>query len=72
MKEVLIIVAENVSDSTYNYICDALKFKFGQEFTYRRVVDSNMIGGFKFFIDGNFYDLSISSQLELLKKHVSE
>ena len=70
MKSIIITTADNMSDKTYNYICDRFRAKFGPDIDFRRITDNGIIGGFIADVDGKIYDLSISSQLKQMKEHL--
>lgn len=70
MKSIIIITANNMSDKTYNYICDRFKAKLGPDISFRHITDNGIIGGFVADVDGEIYDLSVSSQLKQMKEHL--
>lgn len=70
MKSIIIITADNMSDKTYNYICDRFKAKLGSDIEFRHITDNGIIGGFVADVGGKIYDLSISSQLKQMKEHL--
>lgn len=72
MREAVITVAENMSDETYRYLCDGINQKFGGGITFRRQVDHTVIGGFVLALEGMVYDMSLKTQMDELKKHISE
>jgi F-type H+-transporting ATPase subunit delta len=72
MIKVIITVSGNMTDDTYLRICDGIEHKFNDKFEFVRENDDSVIGGFIVNINGKVYDKSISSQLEQLKKHLSE
>lgn len=71
MKTVIITAAENMSDETYNRICGGFKEKLGEDAEFRRITDNGIIGGFIAEVDGEIYDLSISSQLKKMQKEIT-
>ena len=71
MKTVIITAADNLSDETYKLICDGFKKKIGGEARFERVTDNGIIGGFIADVDGEIYDLSISSQLSEMQKQIN-
>lgn len=70
MKNIVITVASNMSDTTYDRICGGFFEKYG-ECKFTRITDDNIIGGFTADVEGVVYDLSISSQLEKMKKQIT-
>lgn len=70
MRKAVIIEAGNMSDETYEYICQGIRNKFKEEFAFRRAVDPKVVGGFVINIEGKVFDLSICSQLDLMNKHI--
>lgn len=70
MKSIIITTADNMSDKTYNCICDRFREKLGPDIDFRRITDNGIIGGFIADVDGKIYDLSISSQLKQMKEHL--
>ncbi|MBQ2285738.1 MAG: F0F1 ATP synthase subunit delta [Acutalibacteraceae bacterium] len=70
MKTVIITAAENMSDETYNRICSGFKEKLGEDAEFKRITDNGIIGGFIAEVDGEIYDLSISSQLKKMQKEI--
>lgn len=70
MKTVIITAVENMSDETYNRICSGFKEKLGEDAEFKRITDNGIIGGFIAEVDGEIYDLSISSQLKKMQKEI--
>ena len=52
-------------------ICDGFKKKVGGEARFQRVTDNGIIGGFIADVDGEIYDLSISSQLSEMQNQIN-
>lgn len=71
MKTVIITTADNMSDETFERICGGFREKLG-EVSFKRVIDNGIIGGFIADIDGEIYDLSISSQLKEMQKQIKK
>ena len=71
MKRIIITTASNMSDTTYSYVCDGFRRKFGEEADFTRIEDDSIIGGFIANVSGEIFDLSISSQLRKMEKHIS-
>ena len=59
-----------MSEATYARICRGFREKLG-EITFERVIDDGIIGGFIADIDGEIYDLSISSQLKKMQRQIT-
>lgn len=72
MRKLIITAAGNMTAETYLHICDGLEHKFNEKFEFIRVPDDSVIGGFIVNINGEVFDRSIGSQLEQMKKHLSE
>lgn len=71
MKNIIITTAKNMSDHTYEYICDGFKRKFGEDVRFRQIIDDGIIGGFIANVNGEIFDLSIASQLKRMEKHIA-
>ncbi len=69
-KTAVITTASNMSEATYARICRGFREKLG-EITFERVIDDGIIGGFIADIDGEIYDLSISSQLKKMQRQIT-
>lgn len=69
MKNCIVTVASNMSGETYGQLCEKAEKKFG-ELSFTKKVDDEIIGGFILDIDGMIYDLSLSTQLAEMKKHI--
>ncbi|MBE6748280.1 MAG: hypothetical protein E7557_03515 [Ruminococcaceae bacterium] len=70
MRKSTIIVADNITTPTYEYLCDELKKKLGEDIEFEYKIDNSIIGGFILNLDGIVYDNSIKTQLDRLKKHI--
>ena len=70
MQKALITVPGSMSDETYEMLCAGLTKRMGGGLTFERRTDDSVIGGFVLSMDGAVYDLSISTQLSKLKKHL--
>lgn len=70
MKKAIITVASNVSDKTYERICNGFAEKLG-EVSFEKVTDDRIIGGFIAEIDGQIFDMSIASQIAKMQKQIS-
>ena len=70
MKTVVITVASNMSDKTYERICKGFAEKLG-EISFQKVTDDKIIGGFIAEIDGKIFDMSIVSQIAKMQKQIS-
>lgn len=72
MREAIIKTASNMSDETYNMLCNGVSEKFGSDIEFERVFDESLLGGFVLKLDGVVYDYSVRTQLKNLKKHISD
>ena len=70
MKTVVITVASNMSDKTYDRICKGFAEILG-EVSFERIVDDRIIGGFIAEIEGEVFDMSIASQIAKMQKQIS-
>lgn len=61
-----------MSDETYRMLCEGIREKFGNDIEFVRVIDESVIGGFVLKLDGVIYDHTIRTQLQRLKKHITE
>lgn len=68
MRTCLITAASNMSDETYRYLCGKARAKFGEDITFTRITDDSVIGGFCMELDGTVYDLTVRTQLRMLKQ----
>lgn len=71
MKSIIITTASNMTETTYNYICEGFRQKFGVDVSFHRIIDDDIIGGFITEINGEIFDLSIASQLKRMKEHIA-
>lgn len=67
MKTAKIICAPGVSDDAYAYICARLREKFGDP-DFERETDEELLGGFVVLFDGKIYDMSLRTQLRVLRE----
>ena len=72
MKKVVITCSESVSDKTYDHICRRFAELCGGELSFEKKVSKELVGGFTVAVDGKIYDMSIKTQMEMLKKHMNE
>lgn len=72
MKKCIITAAENMSDGTYAYLCEKILKKFGRDIEFTRVTDNAVLGGFIMELDGIVWDLSIATQLGIIKEQLNE
>lgn len=61
-----------MSDETYRMLCEGIRENFGNDIEFVRVIDESVIGGFVLKLDGVIYDHTIRTQLQRLKKHITE
>lgn len=71
MKTVIITTAENMSEEAYRRICGGFKERLGEDAEFKHIADNGIIGGFIAEVDGEIYDLSISSQLKKMQKEIN-
>ena len=71
MRKAVIKIAHNMSDETYNMLCNGITEKFGSDIEFEKEIDNSVIGGFTLSLDGVIYDNSIRTQLKRLKKHIA-
>lgn len=62
--------ASNMSEDSYRLLCDKTREKFGADIEFTRVTDDSIIGGFILNIDGLIFDMSVSTGLREMKKHL--
>lgn len=72
MKKAVITVCENMSESTFKLLSDGIKKKYGEDISIVKQVDRSLIGGFILTVDGVIYDNSVSSQLDVIKKELTD
>ncbi len=70
MKTAVITVASNMSDKTYDRICNGFAEILG-EISFEKVIDDKIIGGFIAEIEGEVFDMSIASQIAKMQKQIS-
>ena len=68
MRTCVITAASNMTDGTYGVLCEKARKKFGEDIVFQRITDDGVIGGFVMELDGTVYDLSVRTQLELMKQ----
>lgn len=66
MKKAKIVCAPNVSDASYQSLCEKLVAKFG-EISFEKETDDTLIGGFIVLLDGKVYDASLRAQLDAMR-----
>ena len=72
MKKAIITVCDNMSESTFNLLSDGIKKKYGEDISIVKEVDKSLLGGFILTVDGVVYDNSVSSQLDRIKKELTD
>lgn len=70
MNNCTVKVPSSMSGETFTYLIQRIKEKFGKDAEVTRVDDDSLIGGFILITDGRIYDMSVASQLSLMKKHI--
>ena len=68
MRTCVITAASNMSDGTFEYLCDNIRIQFGSDISFTRVTDDRVIGGFCMELDGTVHDLTLATQLDMVKK----
>lgn len=66
----MITVARNMSDKTYEFLCERTRARFGSDLSFTKIVDDSIIGGFFMELDGTVYDMTLSTFLKSIKKDV--
>lgn len=70
MKRVIVTVAENTSAEVYDRICRGFSECRGEELCFEKKVNPELLGGFTAEIDGEIFDMSISSRLREMRKKI--
>ena len=71
MRNCRITVSSGRTDATYAMLCEKARRRFGADLSFTRVNDDGVIAGFILELDGTVYDVSVGTQLELLKKKMT-
>lgn len=71
MRRCIITVASNMSEETYSYLVEKTKRQFGFDMSIGKAVDNSIIGGFILNVDGQIFDLSVKTQLDEMKRHLT-
>ncbi|MBO4338687.1 MAG: F0F1 ATP synthase subunit delta [Clostridia bacterium] len=72
MKKATVTVCESMSEKTFELLSDGIKKKYGEDISIVKQIDKSLIGGFILTVDGVIYDNSVSSQLDRIKKELTE
>ena len=72
MRNCTVTAASNMSGETYEYLCEKVRQKFGDDIEFTRVTDEAVIGGFILDLNGHIFDLSLATQLKVMGKHLRE
>ena len=72
MKKCTVTVTSSLGEDVYDILCSKTRKKFGEDIIFNKICDDSIIGGFILDIEGEVFDLSISSQLKEIKKHIKE
>ena len=72
MRNCTVTAASNMSGETYEYLCEKVQRKFGDDIAFTRVTDESVIGGFILDLNGHIFDLSLATQLKAMGKHLRE
>lgn len=70
MRSCVITVARNMSEQTYEFLCERTRERFGSDLSFTKIVDDSVIGGFLMELDGTVYDMTLSTQLNSIRKAV--
>ena len=72
MRKCTVTAASNMSGKTYEYLCEKVRAKFGDDIEFTRVTDDSVIGGFILDLNGHIFDLSLATQLKAMGRHLRE
>ena len=72
MRNCTVTAASNMSGETYEYLCEKVRRKFGDDIEFTRVTDEAVIGGFILDLNGHIFDLTLATQLKAMGKHLRE
>ena len=72
MRNCTVTAASNMSGETYEYLCEKVRQKFGDDIEFTRVTDEAVIGGFILDLNGHIFDLSLATQLKVMGRHLRE
>lgn len=70
MKNCIVTVASNMSDETYEMLCEKANRRYGGDLVFTKVTDDGIIGGFILDMDGMICDASIATQIDEMGKHL--
>ncbi len=70
MKKCIFTVAPSMSDATYEYLCKKAKAKINTDVEFVRKNDEAVIAGFIMEYCGEVTDLSVGTQLGMLKSYL--
>ena len=72
MKKCILTVAPSMTEETYSLLCEKARGKFGDETQFMRKNDGGVIAGFIMECGGEVTDLSVGTQLKLLKAQLQK
>ena len=72
MRKCTVTAASNMSGKTYEYLCEKVRAKFGDDIEFTQVTDESVIGGFILDLNGHIFDLSLATQLKAMGRHLRE
>ena len=72
MRNCTVTAASNMSGETYEYLCEKVRRKFGDDIEFTRKTDESVIGGFMLDLNGHIFDLTLATQLKAMGKHLRE
>ena len=70
MNKAVVCCSESVTEETYKYICSRFSALVGETPEFVRENDGSLIGGFTVMYGGKFYDMSVKTQLSVLRKQL--
>ncbi len=71
MRNCKITVSSDMTDETYAMLCEKARRRFGADLSFTRIDNDAVIAGFILELDGTVYDVSVGTQLEILKKKMT-
>ncbi len=72
MRKCTVTAASNMSGKTYEYLCEKVRAKYGDDIEFTQVTDESVIGGFILDLNGHIFDLSLATQLKAMGRHLRE
>ena len=72
MRKCTVTVASNMSGETYEYLCEKIRRKAGDDIAFHRLEDDAIVGGFVLDLNGHIFALSLATQLKAMGKYLRE